>query len=239
MGTAWCQRKIKSINFIEGIWPCTSFQEEWAFFIWYLNLKSTHDWLLFFSLHSPTDLPHQPCIFPPSWGALELGFERTSARTRGRNAAFLQPQPLVGEPRDCSLGRTSPSRDPPFSEVTPYKEVESWGRLWQVGTGRSKAGQLLKAVWSSLNAWSEQFSHRQKVLLVSLLQFQDPGHLFFCNLISTQSTQITSIDVVSAGNMQLREESLQSKANLAKYINVSGGGETSKEITCVNMYIKI
>lgn len=65
------------------------------------------------------------------------------------------------------------------------------------------------------------------MLLVSLLQFQDPGHLFFCNLISTQSTQITSIDVVSAGNMQLREEPLQSKANLAKYINVCvcGGGE--------------
>lgn len=139
-------------------------------------------------------------------------YERTSAHTRRGNAAFLQQQPLVGEPRDCSLGRTSPSRDPPFFEVTPYKEVESWGRLWQVGTGWSKAGQLLKAVWSSLNAWSEQFSHRQKVLLVSLLQFQDPGHLFFCNLISTQSTQITSIDVVSAGNMQPREESaVQSK----------------------------
>lgn len=66
------------------------------------------------------------------------------------------------------------------------------------------------------------------MLLVSLLQFQDPGHLFFCNLISTQSTQITSIDVVSAGNMQLREESLQSKANLAKYMNVRGRGGTLK-----------
>lgn len=53
-----------------------------------------------------------------------------------------------------------------------------------------------------------------------LLQFQNQEHLFICNLISTQSAQITPVVVFSAGNVLLREEALQSETHLAKYVNV-------------------
>lgn len=57
-----------------------------------------------------------------------------------------------------------------------------------------------------------------------LLQFQDQEHFFICNLIPTQTAQITPVVVFNAGNMLLREEALQCEAHLAKYINGGGGG---------------
>lgn len=71
----------------------------------------------------------------------------------------------------------------------------------------------------------------------SLLQFQDQEHSFICNLMSTQSAQITPVVVFS--NALLREEALQSEAHLAKHRNVGRGGRSLKASLVQPCSIKI
>lgn len=53
-----------SRNFSAGIWPYSSLQEKWTFFIWHLNLKPTHDWLQ--CLTDRASQPPVPFLYP-SW----------------------------------------------------------------------------------------------------------------------------------------------------------------------------
>lgn len=53
-----------SRNVSAGIWPYSSLQEKWTFFIWHLNLKPTHDWLQ--CLTDRASQPPVPFLYP-SW----------------------------------------------------------------------------------------------------------------------------------------------------------------------------
>lgn len=135
----------------------------------------------------------------------------------------------VGDPRNLSLefvqGRVLSERGFTLFRSHVLQKNGVMRKVTACGHGAMLRGDSCLSL-SALHLihGNKQFSLKRKVLLRSLASAVSGSRTFICNLISTQSAQITPVIVFSAGNVLLREEAVRSEAHLAKYINVWWGG---------------